>query len=332
MNRHPKSKQSQSGLTLVELMVAMTIGLVLISGTLFVYTNARAAYATNESYALMQENARFALSLLEPDVQLAGYWGLHRDPTVIIGSGLERAASGDNLTGIGNDCDENWVVQFDQHVEGFNDVEASWNEWDCMDPGRIQVESDIFAIRRAGMTPAAVLEPGQLYMASSEAPLSEVFIGDNEPTSLPDSAMNFPLVANAYYVSPYSIGANTTDNNSPPSLRRIQLVTQAGAPLMLDTEITTGVEDMQVQYGIGPADVSGVRGGVNVYVSDMQNLTPPNTTVRSMRIWLLMRADREEFDYIDDKQYQLGDKLVPARNDGYRRLVVSKTIFFRNLH
>ncbi len=78
--------------------------------------------------------------------------------------------------------------------------------------------------------------------------------------------------------------------------------------------------------------VIGARGGVNVYVSDIENLVPPNNTVRSMRIWLLMRADRQEFDYLDDKEYQLGDKIIPAADDNYRRLVVSKTIFFRNLH
>ena len=319
----------QSGLTLVELMISMTIGLVLIGGTLFVYTSARGAYTTNESYALMQENARFALSVIEPDLQLSGYWGRHRDASVIVGSARERASV---LGGITDDCGPNWVVQFDEYIEGFNDVTA-WNEWACVDGADIQPNSDVFAIRRVSERPVDALVDGQIYMRSSEAPLSEVFIGNNEPTSLPDSADNYAVIANAYYVSPLSLSIAVGPNDEAvPALRRIQLVSQAGVPTMLDTEITTGIEDMQIQYGIGPANVRGTRGAAQVYVSDISNLTPPNTTVRSMRIWLLMRAERLETGYIDDKTYQLGDKNIAAENDGFRRLVVSKTVFFRNQH
>ncbi len=322
----------QSGVTLVELMISMTIGLVLIGGALFVYSSARAAYTTNESYALMQENARFALSVLEPDVQMAGYWGQHRDPTEITGSAKDRELSGIPLTGIGNDCAANWVVQFDRHIEGFNDVDGSVEDWSCIDRGTITEGSDVFAIRRVEGAPAIVLNAGQLYMRSSEKPLSEVFNGsDPEPTSLPDSAKNYALVANAYYVRPGSPGSDT-EPVKQPALRRVSLTTVGTTSTMRDNEVTTGIEDMQIQYGIGPANVLGVRSGANVYVSDIESLTLPNNTVRSMRIWLLMRAERQEFDYIDDKSYQLGDKIIPATGDHYRRLVVSKTIFFRNLH
>lgn len=323
-------RRKQLGLTLVELMIAMTIGMVLIGGALFVYSSARAAYATNESYALMQENARFALSVIEPDVQLAGYWGLHRDPTVIIGSAKELEGRGEVLPGISNDCAENWIVRFDQHVEGYNNTGDTVDELACITPGTIQPESDVFAIRRVGETAAAALTAGQYYMRSSEAPLSEVFLGNTEPTTLPDSSANYPLVANAYYVSQDSIASE--GEYSLPALRRVQLVELSSGPAMLDTEITTGVEDMQIQYGVGPANTTGTRSGVSVYISDLENLTPPNTTVRSMRIWLLMRSERESPDYIDDKEYRLGDKVIPAPNDNYRRTVASKTIFFRNLH
>lgn len=326
-----RQRASQTGLTLVELMIAMAIGLVLIGGALFVYSNARAAYTTNESFALMQENARFALSILEPDLELAGYWGQHRDATVIIGSALDREATGQGPVAVGNDCDANWVLQFDRYVEGFNDVEATWNTWDCIPDGRIQAGSDLFAVRRVSEIPATVLNDGQVYLRSSEAPLAEVFIGNNEPSSLPDSAANYEVVANAYYVSPTSIGADT-NNDALPSLRRVQLIESGGVPTMLDTEVTTGIEDMQVQYGVGPESVGGTRSAVQLYVNDINNLTPPNTAVRSMRIWLLMRTERPETGYTDDKTYQLGDKIIPPRDDGYRRIVVSKTIYFRNQH
>ncbi|MEM7083576.1 MAG: PilW family protein [Pseudomonadota bacterium] len=328
MTQHTHSQQS--GLTLIELMVAMAIGLILVLGTFVVYTNGRAAYATNDNFTLMQENARFALGVIEPDLELAGYWGQHNDASAIRGSANDREATGTPLGGIANDCAENWVVQFDEHVSGFNDVEAGWSDWACI-PNRFTTDTDIFAVRRVQGLPANALQAGQFYLRSSEAPRSEVFLGNNEPTSLPASSLNYALVANAYYVSPYSLaGANGTDNY--PSLRRVQLVEQGGTPTMVDTEITTGVQDMQIQYGIGPVNVAGTRGGVAAYVSDIENLTAPNTMVRSMRVWLLMRSENPEIDHFDDIEYQLGDKVVGPFNDNFRRIVASRTVFFRNLH
>ena len=66
---------ASAGFSLIELMVALTIGLVLIGGAVYVYQQSRDTYALNESTARLQEEARYALSLIEPDVQLAGYYG-----------------------------------------------------------------------------------------------------------------------------------------------------------------------------------------------------------------------------------------------------------------
>ncbi len=327
MKTRQNFKYTQSGLTLVELMIAMAIGLVLVGGALFVYTSARAAFTTNESYALMQENARYALSVLEPDVQLAGYWGQHRDATEIAGSAKRLELSGSTLSGIADDCADNWIVQFDRHIEGYNDVLSTFDDLACI-KNTIAVGSDVFAVRRVDGAPVNVLNAGQYYMRSSEKPISEVFLGDNAPTSLPDSAANYELIANAYYIRPGTEGQTVTQ----PALRRVSLESVADSPTMVDNEITTGIEDMQIQYGIGPPDVLGARSGVSTYVSDIENLVAPNNTVRSMKIWLLMRAERPELGYVDDKEYRLGDKIIAPSGDSFRRLVVSKTVFFRNLH
>lgn len=70
-----RSLHSQRGLTLVELMISLTLGLVLLAGigTLFVYTNR--SNRQNEMLASMQDQARFALSTLSRDLSMAGYWG-----------------------------------------------------------------------------------------------------------------------------------------------------------------------------------------------------------------------------------------------------------------
>src|SRR5436305_463767 len=65
-----------AGLTLVELLVAMTIGLGLMIGATQVYVDSSKSYAVNETTARLQENARYAMSVLEPDMRMSGYWGL----------------------------------------------------------------------------------------------------------------------------------------------------------------------------------------------------------------------------------------------------------------
>src|SRR2546429_9304018 len=75
-HRSPIVPGRAAGLTLVELLVAMTIGLVLIIGATQVYVDSSKAYGVNEATARLQENARYALSVLEPDIRMSGYWGL----------------------------------------------------------------------------------------------------------------------------------------------------------------------------------------------------------------------------------------------------------------
>lgn len=68
-------KARARGVSLIELMIAMAISCVIIAGTLALYAQARNAYRVNERVARLQEQGRFALAVIEPDVELAGYYG-----------------------------------------------------------------------------------------------------------------------------------------------------------------------------------------------------------------------------------------------------------------
>ena len=70
-------------MTLVELTVAMAIGLFLIGGALYIYSQSKNSYRAGDSLARLQESARFALDTLEPDIRLARYWGLNSEPARI---------------------------------------------------------------------------------------------------------------------------------------------------------------------------------------------------------------------------------------------------------
>jgi type IV pilus assembly protein PilW len=65
----------QRGFSLVELMVAMAIGIFLMFGAATVFTNSKRTYNENEIASRLQENLRFASEILTHDVRMAGYYG-----------------------------------------------------------------------------------------------------------------------------------------------------------------------------------------------------------------------------------------------------------------
>jgi type IV pilus assembly protein PilW len=65
-------KVRQRGLTLIELLVAMTLGLVLIGGVLSVVVTTRQTLRVNENLARMQEGARFSFELMAREIREAG--------------------------------------------------------------------------------------------------------------------------------------------------------------------------------------------------------------------------------------------------------------------
>ncbi|MGQ7844115.1 PilW family protein [Granulosicoccus sp. 3-233] len=65
----------QSGLSLVELMIAMVVGLLLISGMITVFAGTKRSSQLNSNMAMLQENGRFALNSMVSDVRMAGFQG-----------------------------------------------------------------------------------------------------------------------------------------------------------------------------------------------------------------------------------------------------------------
>lgn len=63
----------QRGLTLVEIMVAVTISLVLLAGVLQVFLSSKASYNLQNGIARLHENARFALDIMTNNISRAGY-------------------------------------------------------------------------------------------------------------------------------------------------------------------------------------------------------------------------------------------------------------------
>lgn len=67
--------KKQQGLSLVELMVALALGLIVTTALISVFVMSTQAFRTQDSFAQLQENARFALTTIARDVRMAGYRG-----------------------------------------------------------------------------------------------------------------------------------------------------------------------------------------------------------------------------------------------------------------
>lgn len=63
----------QKGLTLVEILVALTLGLVVTATVLQIFLSSRQVYLTQEQSSGIQENGNFALEWLGKYIRLAGY-------------------------------------------------------------------------------------------------------------------------------------------------------------------------------------------------------------------------------------------------------------------
>jgi type IV pilus assembly protein PilW len=63
------------GFSLVELMVALTIGLIILAAVSMLFVSSKKTYTSQDNLARLQENARFAMQFLIKDLRLAGYYG-----------------------------------------------------------------------------------------------------------------------------------------------------------------------------------------------------------------------------------------------------------------
>jgi type IV pilus assembly protein PilW len=67
--------KKQQGLSLIELMIAITLGLILITGVLQVFISSKKVYTTQQALSRIQETGRLAVDFLARDIRMAGYMG-----------------------------------------------------------------------------------------------------------------------------------------------------------------------------------------------------------------------------------------------------------------
>lgn len=73
----------QKGFTLVELLVSLVLSLIVMAGLIAILANTKSASQTDTGLARLQENGRFALSIMTTEIRKAGYMGCLRNTSSI---------------------------------------------------------------------------------------------------------------------------------------------------------------------------------------------------------------------------------------------------------
>jgi type IV pilus assembly protein PilW len=360
----------ESGLSLIELLVALAIGAFLIFGATQVYVDSRNAYGVNETVARMQETARYALSAIEPDVRMANYWGLVKGASIITQQASQQSAtavpnwSGVTACGINFATDLNATIQADDNsyltnwtgpgtatmVPSSCDTitQADGSAWSTSPVST----ADTLTVRRASVV-ASPPTDGWLQICSTRIAGQVTANGLTTfgvPCPAAPTGQVNNLIVNAYYID-----QNSSQADGLPSLRRKSLIHPAGGQSRFaDQEVIPGVEDMQVQFGI---DNTGIDAVATRYVNpaDLEAVLQAGGQVVSVRVWLLIRSDTPEAGFTDNRVYEYGDRTGVAVGDltdpgaaghaydpslsgdagptgrqHHRRLLVSRTIQIRN--
>lgn len=74
------------GLSLIELMVALTLGAFLILGLVQLFSASRSAFLASEGLSRVQETGRTAMEWMQRDLRMAGHMGCVSDQAVFLGS------------------------------------------------------------------------------------------------------------------------------------------------------------------------------------------------------------------------------------------------------
>lgn len=310
----------QRGFSLIELMVALAIGLFLIAGVFSVYVNGRHSQNTVDEQVAMVDNARFALETIAADIRQSGVYGRTKER----GKLLPPVLSGGSVPG---DCFPGWVapaadVMPVQVYDGTDAAGVSPYPATCTSDYLANTpESDVIEMRYSLMTPvkdADVLN--NVVYVQGNIDQAQVFYGVAPPIAeIQDS--NYMYVRNLYYIA-----ANGDAGDGIPSLHRATL--QPGG--VVDQMLLAGVENLQIQLGID-SDNDQL---VDQYIDSAAAGIVDGKKVRSMQMWLVVRSlnvDRSLNTVINTTMAGVPVQLpADGVNDGIRRMVVSTVVLLRN--
>ncbi len=142
---------AQSGLSLIELMVALTIGLFLTLGLFTLIANSSQAFKIQDDFSRMQENGTAALRYMGDSIRLAGFNGYAMDPTTIntTSNGVATTTDCGSAT---NPPVANWALAVGTPIYGITGLTSLTvnGAFPCIQAANFQDLSPILVTRGAG--------------------------------------------------------------------------------------------------------------------------------------------------------------------------------------
>lgn len=330
---HRAARFRQTGITIVELMVAMAIGLFMLAGLVGIFANSNRAYLELNRSSQQIENGRFAVQVLADDLSLAGFFGRYYlsatpaavpDPCEINDMAALRAAL--SLPVYGWDAPASPAAPVSTCITGANHVDGT----------------DILVVRRADSqaTASGSLVAQDVYLQSNADSTSSI-----NPIIALGTAGNFTLKdrdaattstirkmhVHVYFVAPCSVPTGgglvctgaTDDNGAPiPTLKRLELRVDSGVRSMRIVPLVEGIENFQIDYGVD-SDTDGVPDGA--YVTAPATLTDWANVV-AIRVNLLARNLEATSGFTDTKIYDMGVAGTVTPGGAYKRHVYNSVI------
>jgi type IV pilus assembly protein PilW len=314
VSRRGAPPAAQRGLTLVELMVALALGLVLLAAMATLFANTSAARRELDRSAELHESGRYALDFLRDELLHAGFYG----PLTSISGTVDEPCTTDV---------SKWRDSLALHVRGSNQADAG-TQFDCIKAARKPGTDAVFIQRAstcmAGEPGCAPQTPGVPYLQvsgcgeeySTQPFVAAVATSDSSTTPFTlrtkECVVTKPAPVRQFLRRIFYIGTDDTLNYVD--------VTPTGltAPVL----VTAGIENLQVEYAVdGNAD-----GSPDDYTSAPAVADWPN--VVASRLWVLSRA-MDASPGGEGKTFTLADTVfVPAGNDRFKRHVFSTFVTF----
>lgn len=305
--------QTQQGVSLVELLVAMTIGLFLMGAIGVIYVNTATTSRSSTLESQMNEDATLALELLQQQIRLTGFSNV--DATG------NRLFPGQAIRG----CDGGFADTTDVFRDPAFPPVLTCNGGTGPDAFAVRYEATL--LNSQSVTNAGVQSPGN---CAHEAIGTWNALAEGAVAATP-----MALADNRYYI--------TNDVDGTPSLF---CQGRTGAGFGAATALIPNIEDMQVQYAVTalptvgnpiPHQVAGyVTADQSVAAGPVLGATAINwSRVAAMRVCLVARSARTvpagDNSLNDIGRYIDCNGVEQTPNDRFVRRAYVTTIQLRNL-
>lgn len=334
MNRGRILLTEERGFSLVEFMVAMTLGLILIAGAVSVYLATKRSYTEVEQVASLAENSRFGLQVLNDSLRHAGFFG---------GVHPRSIRPDTSLSVVADDCAGDAAFRDTANYLLAEVPSAAGDVFGCvidaLAPAGGGLPRDALVIKRVVPAPlydrdpddAAAAVDGVISFPSTLNPQEIYVIAGTEEGLMLDGADAAPDVRLNEFAGavawPYRLEVYYVRDLPTPTLSRRVLGWDpvAGEMVMSTDDLVSGVESLRFRFGV---DSDG-NGEVDIFRRIDQMMAPMWDSVEAVEVSILLRAPAEDASYDDVKTYNIGGiSIAPGGN--WRRQLIQSNVSLRN--